>query len=90
LLVAIAVIAGFAETLVIMALDVTQAVVVAPVQYSMIIWGTFYGFFIFGQLPDVWTWIGTAVIVVTGLYMLNRERLIARSNRQDDGCGDGL
>ena len=65
MLVAIVVIAAFAEILVIMALDVTQAVVVAPVQYSMIIWETFYGFFIFSQLPDGWTWIGTAVIVVS-------------------------
>ncbi len=83
-------IAAFAETLVIMALDVTHAVVVAPVQYSLIIWGTFYGFFIFGQLPDGWTWIGTAVIVVTGLYMLTRERVTSRSDRQDDNGGDGL
>lgn len=77
LLVAIAVIAAFAETLVIMALDTAQAVVVAPVQYSLIIWGTFYGFVIFGQLPDGWTWVGTAVIVATGLYTLNRERVVA-------------
>ena len=78
LLIAMAVIAAFAETLVIVALSLTQAVVVAPVQYSLIIWGTLYGFFIFGQLPDAWTWIGTVIIVATGLYTLNRERAITR------------
>jgi len=78
LLIAMAVIAAFAETLVIVALSLTQAVVVAPVQYSLIIWGTLYGFFIFGQLPDAWTWIGTVIIVATGLYTLNRERAVIR------------
>lgn len=78
LLIAMAVIAAFAETLVIVALSLTQVVVVAPVQYSLIIWGTLYGFFIFGQLPDAWTWIGTVIIVATGLYTLNRERAITR------------
>ncbi len=75
LLVAMAILAACAETLVIMALDAAQAVVVAPVQYSLLIWGTMYGFLIFGQLPDQWTLIGALIIVVTGLYTLNRERL---------------
>ena len=80
LLIAMAVVAAFAEILVIMALDAAQAVVVAPVQYSLLIWGTFYGFVVFGQLPDAWTWIGALIIVATGLYTLNRERLALKAN----------
>jgi S-adenosylmethionine uptake transporter len=79
LLIAMAVVAAFAEILVIMALDAAEAVVVAPVQYSLLIWGTFYGFVVFGQLPDIWTWIGALVIVATGLYTLNRERLAQKA-----------
>ncbi len=82
LLIAMAVMAAFAEILVIMALDAAQAVVVAPVQYSLLIWGTFYGFVVFGQLPDAWTWIGALVIVATGLYTLNRERLALKANKK--------
>jgi len=77
-LVALAVAAAMAETLVIMALDAAQAVVVAPVQYSLLLWGTLYGFFIFGQLPDGWTWVGALIIVASGIYTLNRERIAAR------------
>jgi len=77
LLIAIAVLAACAETLVIMALGVAQAVVVAPVQYSLLIWGTMYGLLIFGQLPDFWTLIGALIIVATGLYTLNRERIVS-------------
>ncbi len=78
LLAAVAVFAAFAETLVIMALDTAQAVVVAPVQYSLLIWSTIYGFLIFGQLPDMWTFVGSIIIVATGLYTLNRERMAIR------------
>ena len=77
LLVAMAVAAAVAETLVIMALDAAQAVVVAPVQYTLLIWGTLYGFFIFGQLPDGWTWLGALIIIASGIYTLNRERIAA-------------
>ncbi len=81
LLAAMAILAAIAETLVIMALDAAQAVVVAPVQYSLLIWGTGYGFLIFGQLPDIWTWVGALVIMATGLYTLNRERIAQSANK---------
>jgi S-adenosylmethionine uptake transporter len=51
LLASIAVLAGLAELMVIKALEVAQAVVVAPLQYSLLIWGTIYGYLMFGQLP---------------------------------------
>lgn len=76
LLVAVATFAAIAETLIIIALDAAQAVVVAPVQYSLLIWGTMYGYLLFGQLPDAWTLVGAIIIVATGLYTLNRERAV--------------
>ena len=63
----------FAETLVIKALDVADAVVVAPVHYSIILCAIFYGFIVFDQLPDIWTWVGASIIVVMGIYTLHRE-----------------
>ncbi len=77
LLVAMALLAAVAEVLVIVALSVAQAVVVAPVQYTLLIWGTFYGFVVFEQLPDGWTWAGALIIMATGIYTLNRERIVA-------------
>ena len=81
LLIAMAAFAGVAEVLVIKALEVANAVVVAPVQYTLLIWGTMYGFLVFHQLPDGWTWFGASIIVVTGLYTLHRERM-AKSQTQ--------
>ena len=81
LLVSIGVLAALAELLVIKALEVAQAVVVAPVHYTLLIWSTMYGYLVFAQLPDLWTWIGALIIVATGFYTLQRERVVARSQR---------
>jgi drug/metabolite transporter (DMT)-like permease len=32
------------------------------------------GYFAFAEFPDRWTWIGTAVIIGSGLYIFYRER----------------
>ncbi|MBT8424557.1 MAG: DMT family transporter [Silicimonas sp.] len=82
ILAGIAVLAGMGEVLVIKALEVALAVVIAPVQYSLMIWGTFYGWLIFGELPDGWTWLGASIIVATGLYTLRREHLAVRKRRK--------
>jgi drug/metabolite transporter (DMT)-like permease len=78
LLVSMAVLAALAEVLVIKALEIAQAVVVAPVMYTLLIWSTMYGYLVFAQLPDLWTWVGALIIVATGAYTLNRERLVGR------------
>ena len=72
LLASIAVMAGLAELMVIKSLELAQAVAVAPVQYSLLIWSTFYGWLVFADLPDFWTWVGALIIVASGLYTLRR------------------
>jgi len=71
---AMAAVAGLGEILVIKALEVAEAAVVAPMHYTIIIWATVYGYFIFHQLPDRWTLLGTAIIVAAGLYTLERAK----------------
>lgn len=83
ILVGMAILAGVGEVMVIKALEVALAVVVAPMQYSLMIWGTFYGWLVFDQLPDGWTWVGAAIIIATGLYTLHRENLAARQRRRE-------
>jgi len=79
LLVGMAACGALGELLVIRALEIAEAIVVAPVHYSLIIWGTFYGWLVFGQLPDGWTWLGASIIVATGLYIMHREWTLARA-----------
>jgi len=81
ILASMAVCAALGELLVIKALEISQASVIAPTHYSLIIWSTFYGWLVFGQLPDRWTWLGAAIIVATGLYIMHRERTLFRAGR---------
>ena len=78
LLMLMSVLAAAAEVMVIRALELAEAVVLAPMHYTILIWATFYGWIIFDDLPDGWTWTGTAIIVATGLYTLHRERMAKR------------
>ena len=50
-----------------------EAVVVAPMQYSQMIWATVYGALIFDESPDVFTIAGSAIIMASGLYIVLRE-----------------
>lgn len=59
--------AGFGEFCIIRALDITLAVILAPLQYTMIIWGILWGWIFFADLPDGWTLIGTAIIILAGI-----------------------
>ncbi|WP_246139468.1 DMT family transporter [Falsiphaeobacter marinintestinus] len=72
-----AVLAACGEFLIIKALEIALAVVVTPAHYSLILFGSFWGFMAFGHLPDGWTLIGAAIIVASGLYMMIREARLA-------------
>ena len=85
ILVAMAVLAGLGEVCVIKALELAMAVVVAPMQYTLMVWGSFYGFLVFGQLPDGWTLLGAAIIIASGLYTLRREYVVSSEARRGKG-----
>lgn len=74
---------GFVATLlVIAAYRRAEAVIVAPMQYSQMIWAAIYGYLIFDETPDEWTLIGAAVIIASGLYIVLREGLSKASENR--------
>ena len=75
----IGVIGGFAHYLIIRAFQIGQAAVIAPLGYVELIGSTVLGYVFFGNLPDLWTWIGAAVIVASGVYIALRERTLRRN-----------
>lgn len=81
LFVALAGFAGLGEFLFIMALERTHAVILAPVHYSLILFGTFWGYIVFAQFPDFWTWIGSIILICSGIYTTWREWQNSRARR---------
>jgi len=53
-----------------------EVAVVAPFRYSVIIWAVLAGILLWGEWPDAPALIGTAVVVVAGLYTFMRERKV--------------
>lgn len=49
------------------------AIIVAPMQYSQIIWAILFGYLFFNEDIDLMTAIGTSVIIAAGIYIVLRE-----------------
>ena len=64
---------GFGHYLVIKAYQYGPAAVIAPFGYVQLIGATIFGYFVFGDFPDKWTWLGAGVIIGSGLYITYRE-----------------
>ncbi|RNF34809.1 EamA/RhaT family transporter [Paracoccus methylarcula] len=51
-----------------------EASLLAPFQYLEIVGATIVGLIVFGDFPDALTWLGTAIILGSGIYVFHRER----------------
>ncbi|MEX0370537.1 MAG: DMT family transporter [Tateyamaria sp.] len=73
MLAVISVMAWIAGRFIIAAYQTGEAAIVAPMQYSQILWATAYGLIFFDETPDVYTGIGAAIIIASGLFIVFRE-----------------
>lgn len=69
----IALLAVTAMSLMIRAYTLADAAMVAPMQYSQIIWATLFGWLFFGETSDVLTFVGAGIIIASGGYIVLRE-----------------
>lgn len=58
---------------------VAEASAVMPFDFTRLIFAALIGYFFFGQVPDLWSGIGAAVIVAASVYIAHREAVVARS-----------
>ena len=73
LLAVIAVFAWIASRLVIAAYQAGEAAIIAPMQYSQIIWASLFGYLFFDEVIDQATAIGAGIIIASGMYIVLRE-----------------
>ena len=52
---------------------------VAPFEYSILIWATLIGALVWGHIPGTGVMTGAAIIVASGFYLIHRERKISRA-----------
>jgi drug/metabolite transporter (DMT)-like permease len=75
LFVGMGVMAGTGHYFLTIAYSQAPAAVVSPFNYTQLIGAAILGFLVFHEAPDLWTWIGAAVIIASGLYIGYRERV---------------
>ena len=63
------------QWIVVLAFRYADASVLAPFSYTQLLWVSILGFLVFGEVPGIWTIIGAAFIVASGLYTAHRERV---------------
>lgn len=66
-------IAAIGLTLLTQAYSVAQSSVVAPFEFTFAFWGILWGWLFWGDLPDALGWLGIAVIIGAGVYVLRAE-----------------
>jgi len=67
-----------------------SAAIVAPFDYTHMLWAVVFGYLFWGYLPGPQTWIGSTILVLSGLFILYREHRSAtrwRRDRSENRCG---
>ena len=75
LLAAIGVVSYFAQRANILAYKWGEASMLASLDYVRLLYATVLGFWLFGTLPGVATWVGAGIIVLASVYTVYRERV---------------
>lgn len=71
-------IAAIGLTLLTQAYRAGQSSIVAPFEFSFAFWGILWGWLFWQQLPDPLGWLGIAVIIAAGIYVLRAEGVVAK------------
>jgi drug/metabolite transporter (DMT)-like permease len=78
ILVALGLFGGTAQLLLTASLRYAPVSVVVPLDYTQLLWAVLLGWLLFETRPPASTWLGAAVIILSGLYTLYREHRLGR------------
>ena len=81
-LIASGVIGGLAHIVLTSSYQYAPASLVAPIDYTMMIWAYVLGYFLFDELPTIYVYIGSAIVAGSGLFVIWRERQLGLRRRR--------
>ncbi len=76
---AIGIFACIGHLFLILSLKYADASKLAPFSYFEIITNILIGYYFFGDFPDNWTFLGLAIIVMSGIYIYQREQSVNKT-----------
>lgn len=77
ILIAIGLLGGIAQIFMTRAFSIAPVSIVSPFDYTAILWATLLGWWFWREFPDWTTFVGAAIVVASGLYILRREAALA-------------
>ncbi len=80
---ALGIVAGSAHMMITRALKLAPASLLAPLQYSLLLWAIVLGYVFFDELPDSQILAGSAIIVLAGLFIFHRKNMVETTSRAD-------
>jgi len=85
-LIGLGVLGGLAHVLLTESYRHAPASVIAPFDYSSMLWAFILGYAMFGEIPTVYVFVGAAIVAGAGLFVIWRERqLRLRRIREAEG-----
>jgi drug/metabolite transporter (DMT)-like permease len=63
-----------AHLLIIESYRLARAAVVAPFKYTSLLWSAGLGYVIWGDVPNGWVWVGSAILVASGLWIAHAQK----------------
>ncbi|MAI46088.1 MAG: DMT family transporter [Hyphomicrobiaceae bacterium TMED74] len=79
---AVALLNTAAHYLMIYALSAGDAALISPFRYTALVWAVVFGYLVWSHVPEVWTIVGSCIVVLSGVVMALREARAARLKRQ--------
>ena len=73
LLISIAVLTTIGMACFVRAFSAGEASAVGPIEYVRLIYAALFGYFIFSEIPSIWTGVGAALIIASAIYIARDE-----------------
>jgi drug/metabolite transporter (DMT)-like permease len=81
ILVTIGIVGTTGQFLFVHAFKRAEASALAPIDYVRLVFAVLAGYFLYAEIPDLWTWTGAAIIITSALAVTRLEHRAERSLR---------
>ena len=82
-LIALGILGGIAHIFLTESYRHASASVVAPFDYSSMLWALLLGYWVFGELPSALVYVGAIIVAGAGLFVIWRERVLGLQRPRD-------
>jgi drug/metabolite transporter (DMT)-like permease len=82
LMAATGLLAGSAQYCLTEAFRIAPPSLVAPFEYTSLLWAMLFGFLVWGDVPTALVLVSAAVVIISGIYVLHDEKMSQRRNRE--------